>query len=254
MATALAEYADHAGPWPGIPTSASFPIRLIVTRSAARYDSLTAGRLPDWSAGAAFPASNTIVLRVNGDPFPTLTHELAHLALHQVAPRVPLWFAEGYAARAAGEWNRLDALELNWALMAGGAPTFTRLDQELRSGRANARAAYAMATAGVLFLERLGGARGLEPLISNLAETGRFDLAVRRTHLLTIDQLERLWHRDLRSRYGWVRIFTSFALFWGLTAVMVGVVWLRRRRRDRERKARLDEGWTVPGEDAGESA
>ncbi len=39
-----------------------------------------------------------------------------------------------------------------------------------------------------------------------------------------------------------------------MTALLVGVVWARRRRRDRERRARLDEGWIVASPDAGESA
>jgi len=38
--------------------------------------------------------------------------------------------------------------------------------------------------------------------------------------------------------------------FWALLALVM--VWLvvRRRRRDRVRRARLDEGWTVPPDDA----
>lgn len=248
-ATALAEFADRAGPWPGMPALDSAPIRLIVTRSAERFDSVTRGRLPSWSGGAAFPRSNTVVIMLGGDPFGTLAHELAHLALHRAAARLPLWFAEGYAARAAQEWGRLDALGLNWALMTGDIPSFGRLNAELRSGPTHARAAYALATAAVLFLERLGRERGLGPLIANAGATGSFERAVRRTHLVTLDQLEAIWHRDIRARYGWLRIFTSFALFWSVTAVVVGVVWARRRSRDRDRKALLDEGWVIPPEE-----
>ena len=248
VATALAEFAEAARDWPGLPPLDAYPIRLIVTRSAARYDSLTAGRLPSWSAAAAFPGQNTVVLKISSDPFGTLRHELAHLALYQVAPRVPRWFAEGYAARAAQEWGRLDALEVNWRLMTGVAATFTSLNRELRAGPASARAAYATATTAVLFLERLGGRQGLAPLIANVRETGDFERAIRQTHLVTLDQLEVLWRRDLRARYGWVRIFTSFTLFWGATAALVGAVWLRRRRHDRVRRAGLDEGWNIPSD------
>jgi len=250
LATALAEAAEQAGPWPGLPPPAPFPITLILTRSAARFDSLTRHRLPAWSGAAAFPASSTIVLRVSGDPLRTLRHELAHLVLARAAPRVPRWFAEGYAVRAAGEWDGLDALALNWRILRGRPPTFRELDAELRAGAAHARPAYVLAASAVLYLERLGGERGLAPLLARLRDEPSFERAVRATHLVTLDGLEAGWHRDLRRRYGWLLFGSSLTLFWGLTALVVGVVWWQRRRRDRTRRAALDEGWEVPSTEA----
>lgn len=246
LATALAEAADQAGPWPGLTRPAPFPVTLILTRSETRFDSLTRNRLPAWSGAAAFPASNTIVLRVSGDPMRTLRHELAHLVLARAAPQAPLWFAEGYAVRAAGEWDGLDALSLNWRLLRGQPPTFRELNRDLRSGAGNARAAYLLAASAVLYLERLGGERGLTPLLTRVQQEGSFERAVRTTHLLTMEGLEASWHRDLRRRYGWLLFGSSLTLFWGLTAIAVGFVWWRRRRRDRWRKAALDEGWDIP--------
>jgi len=247
VATALAEYAERARPWPGLPPLEPFPITLIVTRSAARFDSVTRARLPTWTGAAAFPRSNTIVLKVDGgDPFPTLRHELAHLMLAHHAGRLPLWFAEGYAALAAGEWQRLDGLTVNWALVTGRPPSFAALDRELRAGPSHARAAYALATTAVVYLERIGGERGLEPLIGRLADAPDFETAVRQTHLITLADLEAGWHADLRRRYGWLLLGTSLSLFWGVTALAVGLVWWRRRRRDRVRRAQLDVGWDVP--------
>jgi hypothetical protein len=248
LATALAEYADRAGPWPGLPAGDRYPITVFVTRSDARFDSLTRGRLPAWTGGAAFPQSGTIVLKVEGDPWPTLRHELAHLALARAAPRAPLWFAEGYAGRAAGEWGALATLDVNWALARGHAPGYAELERELRSGVSHARAAYALATAAVLYLERLGGDRGLEPLLANLAAAPDFETAVRRTHQVSLDGLEAAWQRDLRRRYGWLLLLTSFTMFWSVVGLTVGIVWWRRRRRDRVRRAALDVGWEVPQE------
>src|SRR5207247_917613 len=98
------------GPWPGR------PVRVILAPPRATFDSLTRGRLPGWSEGAAFPEAGTIVL-LSDHPSARLSvalrHELAHLALRtRVRRRLPLWFDEGYAAVAAGEWDRLDALRL----------------------------------------------------------------------------------------------------------------------------------------------
>lgn len=249
VAVSVAELSDQMRNWPGLPELDPFPIRIVLTNSKERFDSVTRGRLPDWGSGAAFPASNTVVVKVAPDLRRVLRHELAHLALRQAVSATPLWFEEGYAARAAGEWNRLDALRLNWAVARGRAPTLSQLNRDLRGGSNMAVAAYGLATSAVIFLERVGGERGLEPLISNLATTNDFDLALRRTHAISLSQFEYLWHEDLKKRYGWVLMLSSFTLFWTLVLLVFGGFWLRRRRRDRMRKERLDEGWLIPAED-----
>jgi Peptidase MA superfamily len=253
-AAALAEFADETDDWPGIERPSQRPIRLIIVRSARRFDSLSAHRLPPWGAGATFPASRTILLRLEGDPRQVLRHELAHLALHDAVPRVPLWFDEGYAAVAAGEWGRLDALMMNWRLLAGRPPTLDEVTRDLRQGLATAQTAYAFATTAVLYLERLGKDRGLQPLIQNLAVEGDFDRALRTTYGMTEAQFETDWRAELRGRYGWLLVFASFATLWLLVLATLAVGWRYRRRRDRLRRQALDEGWVVPSEPEGPGA
>src|SRR5207253_8240649 len=162
LATGLAQAADRAAPFPGVGPLPDRPIRLVLAPSRAALDSLTRGRLPSWSEGAAFPERGTIFLladRSSVDLSGALRHELAHLALRwRVGRPAPLWFAEGYAAVAAGEWDRLDALKLNWQVARGIRPDLDELDRELRADREDATTAYALATTAVLLLERWGGA------------------------------------------------------------------------------------------------
>lgn len=249
-AIALAERADRAGPWPGIPQPAPAPIRLVLVRNTARFDSITRGRLPEWGVAAAYPATRTIVLDLSEQrPLRVLRHELAHLTLHGVVQRVPRWFDEGYAARAAGEWSRLDALRVNWWLIRGQVPSLFEVDRRLREGGAGeAEAAYALATTAVLLLERLGGERGLEPLITTLGTTGDFDQALRRTYQLTLGQFEDRWRRELRQRYGWLLWLTSFTTFWAGVGVLIVALWWWRRRRNRARRAALDQDWQMPND------
>ncbi len=253
-ATALAELADRSTTWPGIPTPARFPMRLILAPNQAIFDSVTAGRLPPWGSGAAFPGTNTMVLILNANVHQVLRHELAHLALRNAVRVVPLWFDEGYASRAAHEWGRLDALRVNWQLVRGRVPGLVTLNRDLRAGATRSAAAYALATTTVVLLERLGGERGLEPLIASLGTTSDFDQALRRTYAITLDQFEVMWQKDLRRRYGWLLFTTSFSVFWTVVGGMVLFIWARRRRRDRIRRAALDQGWVVPinGEGHGE--
>jgi hypothetical protein len=168
--------------------------------------------------------------------------------LHTTVSRVPLWFDEGYAARAAGEWDRLQALRVNWALLTGFTPTLRQLNADLRAGAARAEAAYALATTAVLMLERMGGDRGLAPLLDNLAASPDLDRSLRVTYQVTLGQFEELWRQELRRRYGWILLFSSLTVFWAVLGIVLLSLWWWRRRRDRDRRAALDEGWEVPPE------
>ena len=253
LAAALADAADRTGPFPGIGRLPDRPIRLILAPTRSAFDSLTHGRLPSWSDGAAFPQTGTIVLLSAGPPdrlTVALRHELAHVALRwRVGRPLPLWFEEGYAAVAAGEWDRLDALRLNWQVARGVRPDLDELDRALRADEADAASGYALATTAVLQLQRWGGRAGLGPLIDHLARDSTFDAGLRDTYHLTEGDFEARWQREVGSRYGWLGWAGAVGLFWAVLGL--GLVWLvrLRRHRDRERKALLDEGWTLPPDD-----
>ncbi len=245
LAAALAEVADRATGFPGIGALDDRPVRLILAPTRPLYDSLTRGRLPFWSEGAAFPDAGTIVLLTDRPAVrpSALRHELAHLALRwRVGRRAPLWFEEGYAAVAAEEWDRLDALRLNWQLARGVRMNLDELDRGLRGGRGDAETAYALATTAVLLLHRWGGPRGLAPLLAALPTAPTFDAALRATYHVTEGDFEERWQRDVASRYGWLSWAAAMGFFWlSIGALLVAlVVW--RRRRDRARRAALDEG------------
>ena len=243
LAVAIAETADHARGFPGIGELPDRPIRIILAPTRAKYDSLTRGRLPMWSEGAAFPDAGTIVLLTDKPSNrPTaVRHELAHLALRwHVGRRAPLWFEEGYAAVAAREWGRLDALALNWAVARGMRMNLDDVDRALRGARGDAEAGYALAATAVLLLQRWGGERGLEPLLTNLAQAESFDAALRATYHVTEGDFELRWQKDVGSRYGWFSWATAMGFFWlAIGSLLVALVMLRRRR-DRAKRAALE--------------
>jgi len=245
LATSLAEIADHARDFPGIGELPDRPVRLILAPTRVQYDSLTRGRLPLWSEGAAFPDAGTIVLltdRPSDRPTDALRHELAHLALRwHVGRHVPLWFEEGYAAVAAREWDRLDALRLNWQLARGVRMDLDDVDRALRGARGDAETGYALAATAVLLLERWGGERGLAPLLANLPQAESFDAALRTTYHVTEGDFELRWQRDVGSRYGWLSWLAAMGFFWlAIGALLVALVALRRKR-DRRKRAALEE-------------
>jgi peptidase MA superfamily protein len=249
VAADLARLADRPAEWPGLGLRDPGPLRLIVVPDAHLLDSLTAGRAPSWGAAIAVPGARTILLRADeGDLVRTLRHELAHLALHEaVAVRVPLWFDEGYASWAAGEWDRLGTLELNLTVVRGAVPTLTGLDGALRGSASSADAAYALAVSAVAELARRNPTGTLTPLLRRLESGEDFDAAVLATTGLAVGRFEQEWQRAVRRRYtlgNWLIAGGG----WLIVALLVAVQVRRRRRMDRVRRAALDEGWDVEPE------
>ncbi len=249
LGIALAELADRPGAWPGLGRPESGPIRLVIAPDQAAFERVSRGRIPRWGVGLALPAARLIVIRADApDPRRALRHELAHLALHDaIRGRVPLWFDEGYAVFAAGEWDRMDDLRLNLAVVRGRVGDLRALDAALRRSEAEAATAYALAGSTVHLLARLNPTGRLDPLFQRLRADVGFEAAVTLTTGHTLETFQRAWQRDLRRRHGWF-VWLAAGGGWFIVAVvvLVGVRW--RRRRDRPRRAALDIGWVVPDE------
>ncbi len=254
LARTLAEVASRPGDFPGLGTFTPGPLSLIIARDGAAVDSITGGRAPSWGAGFADPGSRTILLRADApDVHRTLRHELAHLALHdRVRVRVPLWFDEGYAGWAAGQWSRLGGLDLNLAVARGAVPELRELDGELRRTPGSIGPAYALAMSAVLELARRHPEGRLDPLLNRLAAGEEFDEAVRATTGLTLTRFEDAWRRSVRSRYS-IATWLVAGGAWAVVAAAVLATGIWRRRRDRHRRAALDEGWPLPEAEAAES-
>ncbi len=249
LAVKLAARAAESTSWPGLGARRPGPLRLIIVPDGRQLDSLTSGRAPSWGAAVALPGSRTILLRADqGDLYRTLRHELAHLALHEsVKVRVPLWFDEGYATWAAGEWSRFEGLELNFAVVRGRIPDFRALDGALRGSATTADAAYALAASAVTELSRRNPSGSLTPLMARLQEGDDFEAAVLATTGLTIAQFETEWRKTLRRRYS---LFTWLLAGggWGILVFLLWLVVRARRRAEVPRRRALDEGWEIAPE------
>jgi hypothetical protein len=244
----LAEWADQPAEWPGLGRRSPPPFRLILAHDAAGLNRLTGGRAPAWGAGITLPGPRLVALRADADPSGTLRHELAHLVLHDaVQVPLPLWFEEGYAVYAAGEWDLLDALELNYAVVGGSTPSLDSLNRALRGHPAGISTAYALSASAVLELARRNPSRSLTPLVERLSAGMPFDSALQVTTGLTPENFDEAWQQGVRKRYS---VFTWLAAggAWALLslALMAGTYW--RRRADRRRRSALDEGWELPQE------
>jgi hypothetical protein len=249
LAIDLGRRAGQPTDWPGLGRQDAGPLQLILVPDGRRLDSLSSGRAPAWGAAVAVPGARTILLRADNDHlYGTLRHELAHLALHRaVGVRVPLWFDEGYASWAAGEWERLSGLELNLAVVRGAVPNLDALDGSLRGSASTADAAYALAVSAVTELARRNPSGSLAPLLQRLRAGADFEASVQATTGLTLAQFEREWRRTLRRRYSLATWLVAGG-GWTVLALSLWALLQRRRRADRVRRAALDQGWELPAE------
>lgn len=255
LAVALAELADRPAEWYGLGRRAPGPLALTVVRGRPGFDSVARGRVPSWGGGLALPRARLIAVRADGgDPFRILRHELAHVVLHaEVRSRVPLWFDEGYATVAAGEFGTIAALQLNPVVAFGQVPSLARLNADLRGGEAVAKPAYGLAASAVLFLARRNPTGTLVPLFERLASGLPFDSAVVLTTGLTRDRLDEAWQRDVKRRHG-AGLWLLAGGMWTVLGGLVLVAARLRRRRDAARRAALDSGWIVAESSEGDSA
>ncbi len=250
LALALAEAADRPAEWMGLGRRSAGRIRLVVVPDAAAMRRMSGNRAPSWGAGLAFPSSRTVIIRADGgDPRQTLRHELAHLVLHDaVRVRLPLWFDEGYAAVASGEWDRMDAFRLSWIVLRRDFPGFRDLDGSLRANANAAEKAYTLAMSAVLELARRNPGQSLDDLLGRLSRGESFETAVLGSTGLPLTVFEADWQRTIKRKYNFV-IWLSAGGFWLVISLLVGVAWWVRRRADRPRRLALNHGWELPPDD-----
>jgi peptidase MA superfamily protein len=161
--------------------------------------------------------------------------------------RLPLWFDEGYAAWAAGEWDRLGTLELNLAVVRGAVPDLRALDGALRGSASTADVSYALAVSAVTELARRNPSHSLGPLLRQLGSGSDFDASVLMTTGLTVAQFDTEWRRALRQRYSLATWLVAGG-GWGIIFLISWLLVRRRRQADLVRRAALDEGWEIPPE------
>ena len=246
-AIGLAESADRATTWPGLGRRTPGSLQLVLVADSAELARLSRGRAPGWGAAVAFPQARTIILRADLPDLPrTLRHEVAHLMLRgAVRSRLPLWFDEGYATLAAGEWDRLAALELHLSVVVGGVPSLGDLDGQLRAAAPTADRAYGLAATAVSALAEAIPGGDLAPLLARLGQGEEFGEAVHAATGRDLSRFEESWQRETRKRFRGA-LWVVAGGWWLVVALAVVLAWALRRRRERPRREALDVGWELP--------
>lgn len=225
-------------------------VNVFIAPDAARWDSLTGGRAPDWGAGIALPFEETIYIpgyvsaRGGTHTLPViLRHELAHIALqrHIGGARIPRWFNEGYATLVAGQFDADAGWTLRIAFLTQRAPPLDSLTLDWPLLEADARLAYLLSASAVRYLHSLGSPETFERFMRTWAETGSFEESLRTVYIVSSVQFERIWRGHVRRNYGWLQLVAQSMFMWVVLTLLVLALFVIRRRRDRERLLRLRE-------------
>jgi hypothetical protein len=245
LARTLLAAAVARDTFPGLPRPRDRVV-IVIAPDERRFREWIGPYAPEWGAAVAFLDDRRIVMQGRsagsdaGDPLRVLRHELAHLALAEALGDLPpRWFDEGYASYSAGEWDRDAVLATNVALVLGGMPGLASLDSAFYAGAARADAAYALAFRAVAELAALSPGNDLTLLFRYWKETGSLDQALRRGYGITLAGFEERWQQRTRRRYGMLAVATNLSLAVAALFVVVGPLWVMRRRRDRRRLAAM---------------
>jgi len=241
LARTLLREALTSDSFPGLPRPRA-RVLIAIAPDAARFREWIGPNAPEWGAAIAMPDEQRIVMQGSrsasdaGDPRVVLRHELAHLALHEFMGGLPpRWFDEGYASVAAREWDRDAAFETSIGLVWHVLPSRDLLDRGFSGGASQASFSYAIAHRVVAELEALDPANGLRNFFRSWKDTGSLEVGIRTAYGMTGAQFDRHWQGQLRRRYGALSLVASLALVAGLFGVLLGPLFVMRRRRDKRR-------------------
>jgi hypothetical protein len=226
--------------WPG-----TTEVRVGMGREEFEALALPGGEPPGWAVALAYPAHRIILLNAQTLAGPegqvTLRHELAHVALGQLAPRWPRWFQEGLAQHLTGEnLSMTHYAALFSAVTQEKVFRFEHLAEEWPDLPSDVEVAYAQSAAFVGWLASRHGAEGMGRLVDEVATGQPFEQAFGKAFHTSLWVEEQAWREGLAARYGWLPLTTSTSLLWLLIIVLGAGAFLRLRTLKEERLAEMD--------------
>ncbi len=234
--------------WPGVTE-----IRLGMGRDEFEALALPGGKPPGWAVALAYPAHQIILLDALSlhapDGQQTLRHELAHVALGQLAPAWPRWFQEGVAQNVTGErFSLTHYAALFRAVTQERVFHFEHLVKAWPDVPSDVEIAYAQSAAFVAHLSSKFGPQAMAALVDGVARGEPFETAFGKAFRTSLLVEETEWRDGLAARYGWLPLTTSSALVWLGASFLCVAAYVRRRQ---QRAARLAE---MAAQDAAEDA
>ncbi len=215
------------------------------------FDRMTGGMVPHWGEAAANTAQWRIFLKTPAasdtrELLPvTVTHELAHLCLAELATptqtlearpnSLPRWFNEGAAILLSGEPRYSDPTLISRALLTNSIVEFDEIDDLLSFHSARAGLAYAESYHAVHFMITRFGAGAVRQFAQAF---GAHNDARRAFHAAFNEDLwdfEVAYFDYLRHHFRWYFLLDESFLFGMVIVILLIAGFLITRRRARRK-------------------
>lgn len=226
--------------WPGVTE-----LRVGVGREEFEALALPGGAPPGWAVALAYPTHRIVLLNAltlaEPEGMVTLRHELAHVALGQLAPNWPRWFQEGLAQDLTGEnFSMAHYTALFRAVTQDKVFHFEHLADAWPDLPSDVEVAYAQSAAFVAWLSARQGPEGMRRLVDEVATGQPFEQAFGKAFHSSLAVEEAAWREGLAARYGWLPLTTSSSLLWlGMTGLVVAA-YIRRRQQKEAHLAEME--------------
>jgi hypothetical protein len=198
------------------------------------------GQPPTWAVGTAYPAHNLITLRSprgikvgRTEVEEVLRHEYAHLVLASALKghEAPQWLDEGFTMLQSREWSISWTYVLSRGVLSRTLIPLAELADGFPLDQHQAQLAYAQSFSFVSYIKNEYGAEALARFIKGIAHGLDAEESLRQATGLGLRSLERGWKAELKKRYSWIPIITSFFSLWFLASLLFLLgYWLKRRR------------------------
>lgn len=207
------------------------------------FDRMTGGGVPHWGEAAANTALWRIYLKTptasnTRELLPaTVTHELAHLCLAELAQpnTLPRWFNEGAAMLLSNEARPADPILISRALLTKSLVDFEEIDDLLSFPNVRAALAYAESYQAVNFMTQRFGEDAITKLARALAEQNEPRQAFQTAFAEDLWDFETEYFDALRQRFRWYFLLDESFLFGGIILILLVAGFLITRWRTKKK-------------------
>ncbi len=226
------------------------------------FDRMTGGSVPHWGEAAANTAQWRIYLKTPAasdtrELLPsTVTHELAHLCLAEIAHpnTLPRWFNEGAAILLSNEARPADPAIISRALLTNSLVDFEESDDLLSFPNARAALAYAESYQAVSFMTERFGNDAVQNFAAAFSQTNDSQQAFQSAFGEDLWNFEAEYFDYLRRHFRWYFLLDESFLFGGIILILViagffVTRWrVKKKLKEWENEEKEDKEETLPPE------
>lgn len=214
-------------------------ITVMVASRREQFDSVVGGHFPDWGAGCALPARQTVVI-LNPHLFPlqislveVLRHELAHIYLYQLVggTRIPRWMDEGFAMLVGHQWIFGDDWLVARAVFSRETLPLAHIEGLNRYREGKARLSYAQSYLAMKYLLETYGWESFLFFLRETRTSNDWDQAFMTAIGLDYAGYQAEFETFLEEKYNWASLFSDTVLMWILLVLLLLVLYLFKRHR-----------------------